>query len=88
MSFGKLAQEPRGNTYAKAGGPPVDWIDVSVTFNGDKSSDWIEVDSAKGWGIRYKRDERGELVIECDDLATERVEGNFVLDWKHDNDGN
>lgn len=68
-------------TYAKADGPPDDWMLLKVidADTGEEITDVVEVNTAEGWLVRYVIDpETGSPVLEGegDDLRikTERVE--------------
>lgn len=63
--------------YAKAGGPPDNWMDLRVIDldTGQDVQDALEVNVTEGWMIRYKR----PLEHGPHGPATERVTGRFHL---------
>ncbi len=67
---------------ACVGGPPNDWFNLEVLFNGSISADWIEVNVEKGRGTRYARDDEGEYIIKNNGLVHETVSGDFKLRYK------
>lgn len=69
-----------GITYAKAGGPPDNWLYLRVedVDTGLIIPEVIEVNTAEGWAIRYKRVNYA-LVLGPDGPETERITGNFRL---------
>jgi len=68
-------------TYAKAGGPPHPWHGLRVfdLDTGKEIADVEEVDAGAGWLIRAKRDADGQLYLEGDEIARERLEGRFQI---------
>lgn len=75
-----MTREPP--TYAITGGPPDDWNQLLVFWNEIEHQEFVEVNVTEGWGIRYKRDHLNRLVRDGDELATERVEGKFRLEYR------
>ena len=68
--------------YSVVGGPPADWNNVEICFDGKWSGDWIEVNAAEGWGIRFAKDADGEFLIEVDHYKRETVKGDFTLRYR------
>lgn len=70
-----------GLTYAKVGGPPADWHGLKVVDldTGAEVADVIEVNTAEGWVISHKRDNEGRLVVDGDEVATDRRVGRFEI---------
>jgi len=66
-------------TGARVGGPPDDWFNVEVWFDGKWSGDWVEVNAKKGWGIRFARDDHGHIICEGNDAERETMRGEFRL---------
>ena len=62
-------------THARVGGPPADWNNVEVCYDGKWSGEWIEVDAKEGWGIRFAKDAG-------DDAKRETMMGAFSLCYK------
>lgn len=67
-------------SYAVVGGPPDDWHGLSV-FDavGNEVKDVIEVNAAEGWLIRHRRDDQGNVFVEGDEVAKERITGTFTI---------
>lgn len=77
----KTPAKSKSLAYARAGGPPDNWAALEVvSANGDITpmANVIEVDTLKGWVVRY-RSEGGRLVTENGALVTERVKGHFTI---------
>lgn len=74
-----MADEPL--TYAKAGGPPADWLGIAILDrdSGQFVEDVEECNAAEGWLIRHKRNARGEFYLDGDKIAKERIEGRFAI---------
>lgn len=70
-------------TYAKAEGPPADWILLRVIDleTGEEVKLVTEVNTEEGWLIRLATDQGGKTFVdpETDKAATERVTGRFEL---------
>lgn len=67
-------------TYAIVGGPPADWYDLRVfDADGNKIKEVVEVNTTEGWLIRHRVDEKGDLIVENDEVATERIAGAFTI---------
>lgn len=69
-------------TYAKADGPPDDWMGLEVLLDGVVVYDVFEVDTKQGWAIRYAHDEERRPVVANGRFVKERVEGAFELRWR------
>lgn len=66
--------------YAKAGGPPDNWHGIRVfDHHGSEFHDVCEVHAGEGWLIRVKRNEASDIYAVGDEVATERLEGQFVI---------
>lgn len=66
--------------YAVAGGPPDDWFGLSVfDRSGNEIKNVVEVNVAEGWLIRHRLDNAGRSFVENDEIATERIEGDFTV---------
>jgi hypothetical protein len=68
-------------TYAKAGEAPADRGDLHVfdLSTGAEVKDVSEVNAAEGWLIRAKRNAEGELFLDGDEVARERIVGRFEI---------
>ncbi len=75
-----------GLQYVRVGGPPMDWKKVEVCCNGQWSKGWIEVDVVEGYGMRLACDAEGRMIIEDEKIKRERVDGEFQLRLKGDDD--
>ena len=61
--------------YAKVGGPPNNWHNIRVFLNDVDIGGVIEADVKNGWLIKYKRNEKGKLVLNDtrDEVLTEKL---------------
>ena len=69
-------------TYARVNGPPADYRNVEVCFEGKWSGDWVEANADEGWGIRFVKDAEGRVIIEGDEAKRETVTGVFRLRYR------
>ena len=67
--------------YARVNGPPADYHNVEVCFEGKWSGDWdwVEVNADEGWGIRFAKDDKGQIIQEGNDAKRETIRGDFRL---------
>ena len=65
--------------YAKVGGPPDNWQQLLIKWNGVEQDSMLEVNVKEGWGIRYKRDQFNRFVIENDVAQSEKIFGIFEI---------
>lgn len=81
-----MDQEKPPPRYAKAGGPPDDWVDLYVIDEETAAEvrDVIEVDCDEGWAICWERDDNDDVLIDpaTGDLATQRITGRFRLTYE------
>ena len=77
----KPAAKAQPLTYAKAGGPPDNWVNLEVLGPDGVTQmrDVIEVDAKEGWCIRLARGPGGKLLVKDGALVPERIEGEFVI---------
>ena len=71
-------------TYAIVGGPPEDWRGLVIVDleTGREVRDVVEVNSAEGWLIRFRRNEQGHVYLDPDrpdEAARERLTGKFEI---------
>ena len=56
-----LAQEKKGRlaavTYAKVGGPPVDWMSICTWLGERRVHDVVEVDAEENWAVIHAKNE-------------------------------
>jgi len=71
----------RAPTYACAGGPPDDWMDLKVWDVVEEAyvQDVVEVNTAEGWLIKHELGADGKPIVEGDQLRKVRVKGRFQL---------
>ena len=55
---------------------------VRVLLNGEPLRDVVGYDAGDGWVERYRRDDRGNHVLQGGRLATERLRGTVTVEWK------
>lgn len=61
-------------TFARAGGPPINCMDLEV-FDGEVRLDaCTEVDTERGYAIVHVKDEDGKFVIDGDNAVLQRIE--------------
>ncbi len=68
--------------HARVGGPPADWNNVEVFFDGERSGDWVDVEASEGWGIRFAKDASGQHIIDSGYARYEKVTGAFRLRYR------
>lgn len=72
-------------TYAIVGGPPHDWCGLLIRDLETNAlvQRVVEVNTAEGWLIRYKTDDKGQIYVDPaqpDEAARERIEGRFRIE--------
>lgn len=68
-------------TYAKIGGPPDDWQQLTIVDldTGRHLDNVIEIDTANGWAIVYPKDEAGRFLERDGRWITEMITGRFEI---------
>jgi len=74
-----MSKEPL--LYAKAGGPPDNYMHLEVFLDGEKLDGVTEANVTEGWLIRIKRDADGNLMLDerKEEVLSERLEGKVEL---------
>lgn len=66
-------------TYAKANDPECRGLRVFDLDTGAEIMDVYEVDTTAGYVLHAKRNEKGCIYANGDEIATERLTGNFII---------
>lgn len=66
-------------TYANANNPECRGLRVFDRDSGAEIMDVYEVDTTAGYVVHAKRNEKGSIYADGDEIATERLSGNFVI---------
>ncbi len=68
--------------HARVGGPPADWHNVEIWFDGEWSGDWVDVNASEGWGVRFAKDAKGQHILDGNYVRYEKKTGAFRLRYK------
>lgn len=68
-------------TYAKAGGPPDNWREITVlnVETGEEVVDIVEVNATEGWAVINAISENGHRIVFNGTAVTKRIEGKFRI---------
>jgi hypothetical protein len=75
-------------TYAVAGGPPHDWMDLEIwdIVQEQLVTDVVEINTAEGWLIKYALDAKGKPVLDGPAnnpyLKKVKVHGRFMIRYR------